>query len=322
MIQFIEGLKEIPFVESVSGSGEEGYNSYYGMNVSPKITKEPVDQLDGFIVAKYLQKETGSKFYPFIAGVYGALNSKNPKQAAETARSKSLADMKKRELLRNVMSNMGLDGKVYVTYDLWDDEFYWEIFREIARSLEPFEIQERVPNSGKGMRMNEYPLRTLGKMQSVIKNGFLDEWFSSGLYIPAEVTEAVWFKERKGVNFKIGPMESESIYDDIISENGIGIIGLEQPEYMAKATSDGNGGIVPAQVRKTVPYIGKSGQNRVFFSDNIADIAIFRMLDGDPSFQRAVTLAECYGAISGKGKSSKSYPEKVYELVKLGGGGL
>ncbi len=313
-------MKEIPIVESVSGFDEGGFDSYYGMNVSPKISNEPIDQVDGFIVAKYLQKETGSKFYPFIAGVYGALNSKNPKQAIETARNKSLADMKKRELLRNIMSNMGLDGEVYVTYDLWDDKFYWEIFREIARSLDPLEIQERVPSSRKGMRMNEYPLRTLGKMQSVIDNGFLNDWFSSGVYIPAEVAEAVWFKENKGVNFKIGPGKSESIYDDIILENGMGIIGLNQPEYLDRARSNGNGGFVPAQIRKTVPYIGKSGQNRVFFSDNIADIAIFRMPGENPSFQRALALSECYESIAGNGKISKSYPEKVYELVKLGGG--
>ena len=75
MIQFIsEDLKKrllsLPVVDSISETPGVNRNQYYGMNVSPSSNLEPVDQLDGFLVARLMQNEIGGEFYPFVAGAY------------------------------------------------------------------------------------------------------------------------------------------------------------------------------------------------------------------------------------------------------------
>lgn len=317
-MEFIKDIEKLDFVKDVSKpENYKSFNSYYGMNVSPSLFLEPIDQLDGFLVAKLIQKETNSNFFPFIAGCYEVFNSKFPEDAILTAKSKSRADNAKKELLRNIMSNLCLKGEVYITSDLWEDGNYWDIFRDVVSRLDLSEIEKRVPSSNPGMIMKYFPKQILGKMQGVIVDGLTDDWSSSAIYIPAEVAEAVWFKENLGVSFKIGPKSSESIYDDIISEYGMGIIGLTQPEYMEKAKVDEKGNFVPAKIAKTVPYIGKRNQNRVTFSDTIVDISMFKMPGENPSFQRALSLAKCYESLNGGGKRY-SDPVMVYELVKLG----
>ena len=118
------------FVCSVSGN-PSGSNLYYGLNVSSNIGLEPIDQLDGFLVA-YSQKP-GRSFYPYIAGVYNILNARSPEEARKTAAKRSKVEQQKKALLENIMKNLMLEGGVLTTYDMWDDQRYWEIVDRLFR---------------------------------------------------------------------------------------------------------------------------------------------------------------------------------------------
>ncbi len=295
MGDYITRVKELPIVKDILVSPDSSSEStYYGMNVSSRLDLEPLDQLDGFLVARAVQNEAGGEFYPFIAGVYEALNSPTAEQAFATARNRQRLDQEKRDLLlKNIMRNLKLDGEVLVTRDLWDDPEYWDIFREIIGGICPDELSERYPRKSR-LYMKKFPKNVLGAFQDVVGSR-IDDWYASVVYIPAEVAEAVWFQRYRDVGSKIGPITSERIYDDFIFQKGLNIIGLTQPV-------DG------------VPYIGKRGQNRVLFSDTLADIAVRRQ--GTPSFERALELAETDIFLIGTDNAPPVF--RVQGLVSLG----
>lgn len=287
----------------------ENADIYYGLNVSPSLDLEPIDQLDGFLVARHVQDTIYSKFYPFIAGVYGIFNACSVKEARDICKNRTRQDEDKKFLIESIMKNLALQGRVYTTYDIWNDTDYWRIFNEIIQNLDPQEISGKMP-SRKGMPMKDFPLSLLGNIMSCIDGSLLSQWHSRAVYIPAEVAEAVWFNRKLGVSFKIGP-ESEKIYDDIIKTYGMGIIELQQPVYVAR-----HSGETPI-LRNAMPYIGRRDQNRISFSDNLVDISILRGPKGNLSINRALLLAQLYQKTKEmNGAFSDAY--KIYELVKLG----
>lgn len=263
------------------------------------------------MIAKYIQTRIPSNFYVFIAGAYGALNAQSPEEAKKLAKNKKSLEEAKKQLLTNVFKNLGLNGKVYTTYDLWKDKEYWEILQEVIGKIDPEEISRKVRK--KGMPMREFPLEILSSAREVL-NGELSYWSSTAFYVPAEIAEAIWFKQKLDVSMKIGPSDSETLYDEFISKYNMGIIGMTQPTSFESGKLNEKLEFVPPSIRSVVPYIGREYQNRVSFSDNPADIAIIRKRN-TPSFNRALKLAKFYQKI--KSEEQKNDPFSIFDLIKL-----
>ena len=316
-----EGLERLPIVEQVIGPSVIGRpNLYYGMNVSRSPELEPLDQLDGFLVARYMQNVSGGEFFPFIAGCYDVLNATSPKEARDLKSRRCGADTRKARVLENVMGSLGLKGAVLTTRDLWDDPGYWRLFDEVLDGLDMDKLMERLPRRKAGsIMMRDFPTGLLGAYGKGNRNEKMASYPSALAYIPAEVAEAVWLRDNRGVGVKTGPMASESIYDDIIVGYGLGIIGLTQPEYFEGVTSDGER-ILGPRTRQAVPYIGKRGQNRVLITDTPVDIA-FRDTGDNPSYDRALALYDTYREVTYRSDGAASGPWAIWELIKLFRGG-
>lgn len=237
-------------------------NIYYGVSPSKKMFYEPIDHLDGFFLAKVMQKNSGAFFYPLIAGVYNTLNcgSPYPYRARKLFRRLAYREREKAELYDCIMDKLELEGDVILAQDVWCDKRYWEIFREVIKKIGVCEIVDRQREKGsnrgalRGMRFREFPKDLLGAYCEVFDNDYLKDVDSAALYVSAEVAEAVWLREKKNVGWKIGP-EAEEMYDDLIEKFGIGIVRFRQP-------SD------PLGNKKYSPYQGKEcEERRVFFSD-------------------------------------------------------
>lgn len=281
----------------------QNFNMYYGMNVSKTLALEPIDQLDGFLIASQMQKLEESNFYPFIAGLYESLNAQSSAEARLIARKRMLAENRKKILLENIMRNLKLEGTVYTTNDLWKDELYWEIVREVIPNIDKTDCRKS------GIEMREFPVEIFGKYGKLAKDIFI-QWRSASLYVPLEVAEAIWFKERKYVSIKIGPCETETVFDKIIKKYDIGIIGIKQPKCVYNEFYKGkNNGSV-----NVVPYIGRRNQERIFFSDFYDKIEYkIRKNPMNPSYKRAVLMSSL----------ESNYPisdsAKIARLIKLGG---
>lgn len=283
--------------------------SYYGLNVSSNINLEPIDQLDGFLVAKYIQQLFGpqERFYAYVAGVYNALNARSPKEALKTAEKRRQLEHGKKELLNRVIQRLAINSDVLTTYDLWDDEKYWELVDRFFYdgNYDYMPDRQRIVET---IKLREFPLEILGKMRDVVRNVPL--WIRSGaLYLPCEVAEAVWLKERYGVEWKIGP-PSEEVYDQFIVSEGIGIIHLGQPQAIENGS-----------VKKVMPYIGKSTQlGRFLFSDSKEEIER-KWYSGDPSTEYVLLLADTYDERLGMYEIPYGEPspmELIWELISLG----
>lgn len=281
-----------------------GKISYYGLNVSSDIDLEPIDQLDGFLVAKYIQQLFGQqeKFYAYVAGVYNTLNARSSKEALKTAEKRKQLEQEKKVLLQRVMSRLQINGSVLTTYDLWDDESYWEFVDRFFYDGN-YDYMPDTQKIRETVRLREFPLEILGKMKGVATN--VPTWIRSGaLYLPAEVAESLWLRERYGVEWKIGPA-SEETFDQFIAAEGIGIIRTAQP----KAIESGD-------VKDAMPYIGKSTQSqRILFSDTLLALS-GKCFVGNPSFERAFDLAGIYEELSGERGSGSM--ERIWRLISLG----
>lgn len=258
------------------------------MNVTPSPVREPLDQLDGLAV--YKASGCFDNMYTFIAGVYDSLNAQSAREARCIAKRRRRLEIQKKNMLNKITERAKVyGGFTYTTYDLWNDTDYWEIFKDkvsLARSSGRFPTR---------LKMKDFPMEILGRASEVLKKGSLDEYAASSLYTPLEVAEAIWFKEKRNVGFKIGPYETEKPFDDEISKFDIGIIGLKQPYCVKKG-----------KLIKTSPYRGQKNEERVFLSDNYD--AINEKLSrnpGNPSYERAEYIV---GLL---------FPELVCERKKL-----
>ena len=93
---------------------------------------------------------------------------------------------------------------------------------------------------------------------------------------------------------------------------------MTQPECNEKAKVDEKGNFIGHRKINTVPYTGRKNQNRISFSDTLGDISMIRMTGDNPSFDRALILANCYENLNGR-KRKYSSAERIHDLVKLGG---
>ncbi|HLD78381.1 MAG TPA: hypothetical protein VJB16_05120, partial [archaeon] len=190
------------------------------------------------------------------------------------------------------------------------DPEYWAMVADVAKEMDPGALGTRA-----GLALRDFPLEALGAAPRVLPRDVIDAWSAPAFYVPVEVGEAVWLREKRGVAYKVGP-ESERLYDRFIGPRGMGIVVMKQPRCMVRAKTDANGGYRPAQEVECVPYIGKAGQERVLFSDTLADIGL-RLQGCGASYERAVRLARCYQDLGGFPELSKV--QAVNALVRLGG---
>jgi len=270
--------------------------------VSANASLEPIDQLDGFLAAAHVQRNTGALFYPYIAGVYNCLNARSPKEAAKQAERRAVLDAGKQALLSSVMINLAISGTVLTTYDFWNETRYWEIVRCLLEDgivgRLPEDLRER------GIRLGDFPREIAGNMGKSLGRSF-DNLYTGSLYVPVEVAEALWLRKRYGVDWKIGP-PSEELYDRFIEESGIGIIRTPQPS----ATEDG-------EVKIAMPYIGKAAQTgRILFSDDMSSLQR-KAFDGNPSFGYAFKLSDAYEKLFGNDGYSRRPAERIYNLIEL-----
>ena len=289
-------------VASLSPGTDDG-NTYYGLNVSSNIGLEPIDQLDGFLVASYIQKSDPQKyFYPYIAGVYNVLNARSPDEALKVAAKKQQAERQKKKLLCNLMSNLGISGQVLTTCDMWDDEDYWKIVDRLFSGG----IYDALPQEQRArgtITLASFPCQLLGRMKYV--TGKIPKFIESGsLYVPVEVAEAIWLREKYGVGWKIGPF-SEEIYDNFIIREGIGIVRLRQPKALENGIE-----------KEVMPYIGKSTQPlRITFSDTEETLGPKCIAD-NPSFSEAIRLADAFDQqLDGE---ARDYIQEINRLISLG----
>ena len=275
-------LPELPFVSFIRYPANQcTYRTYYGLNTSSSLNLEPVDQLDGFAVARCLQRVyKDADFFPYVAGVYGVFNARSLDEATKIAKKKDDLDLRKKDMLRNCMVSLGLRGEVLTTRDLWGDKRYWEIFAKLFDE----KIYDKMPDylKARGMSMGGFPQEVLGCGRDIID--LVQRYFSGSMYVPAEVAEALWLKERFGIDWKIGPGKTEEIYDRIIAGYGMGIIGLEQLQALENGVK-----------KDVLPYIGKSTQPlRITFSDT-PDTLKAKCVTDNSSFILAERLARELG---------------------------
>lgn len=266
----------------VPGNG----NVYYGMNVSGQQRYEPIDQLDGFLVGKAMQLDTGASFYPYVAGVYGVFNTTSPQRARKTKRQMTRRETEKAGLLNNIMTNLQLEGKVVLASEIWDDPSYWQFFSEAIEQIGGEQKLIEDSSMQQAQFFGKLPKELLGSYASVLDADYLKEVDSAVLYLPAEIAEALWFRKNRGVEWKIGP-ESEQMYDTWIERWGIGTVEFRQP--MSWDDVDGFDEPVPVS-----PYQGKERQQqRIFFSDTSDRLAFKREYNPfNPSLREAERLVE------------------------------
>jgi len=248
-------------------------NVYYGMNVSGN-QREPIDQLDGFLLAKAIQQRNNIEFYPFLAGVYGIFNARSTKDAVKEQRRLLRRESEKKILLTNILNNLEINGKVLTTYDFWNDEYYWKIVENVSN-----EVKADLEDYGIGyITFSELPKELLGAFTNVLDNNFLAEMDAADIYSIAEVAEAVYLKEKYNVGIKIGPT-TEEYYDKAIRKYNIGTIQFRVPKVWGPCFD----------TLDAVPYIGKSSEmSRIFFKESENRSMSF---DKDnPSYIEAQTL--------------------------------
>src|SRR3989338_8825960 len=162
---------------------------YYGMNVSPSLALEPVDQVDGFLVARAAQERVGGRFYALVAGQYECLNAANGRFARNTSANRRSADRAKKGMLECVLRGLALEGEIVVTADLWEDPEYWAMVADVAKEMDPGALGTRA-----GLALRDFPLEALGAAPRVLPRDVIDAWSAPAFYVPVEVGEAVWLR--------------------------------------------------------------------------------------------------------------------------------
>jgi len=275
------------------------------------LRDEPLDQIDGFLVARDIQNRCKGKFYVLIAGVYNCLNSASEEEGEKSFKENLIRERKKRELLSKLFLSLDLQGEVLISSEVWKDKRYWELVRQVATNLNSEEISKQTGR--KGIKLSQFPYKVFENADAIYED--VKDWDSCSFYVPTEVAEAIWLKERYNVSLKIGPLDTEKIYDEVIVKYGLGIIGMIQPSYRARARPEKES-YIPPRIKDCVPYIGRKEQNRILFSDNLGEV--LRKEDGNPSFQRALELAAYFQRLN---YSNDGQPKsrQIYELIQLAG---
>ncbi len=238
-----EGIRKFALAERADM--QETRMAYYG--VSTSRFREPLDQLDAFLLASRLRR-TGVDIglTVFIAGQFSILNGRPPGELLA-------AEDRKLESLRAAARAVGVRAYFLRTRDLWTTSAYWE---EVERwSGAPGIISGR-----KGPPFSEVAPKLEPGVTAAMPRGLLDElgrFDAPSLYRLFEVAEAAWMKRFFQAGCKIGPA-SEQEYDEFIG-GFMGIVQLGQPLDLRSTAS---------RPKPVTPYIGKEGEERIFLCDS------------------------------------------------------
>ncbi|MBI1293673.1 hypothetical protein GC175_01795 [bacterium] len=250
--------------------------SYYGFNVT-KTEREPIDQVHGLLAAKRIQKANIHRFgepgvfIAFIAGVFEILNAQTPKHLNRILKKNTAKDQAKYRLFQSLMNAYDINSDILLTPDLWQNAEYWEIFAglfESGRYTEDQLIDDTMKWYSSAEQLNSLcKVRDLPESVVKIPSSLLNligHWPAAIIYTPAEVAEAIYLAEVKGVNCKIGHVD-ERVYDKYIMEL-MDTVHLRQPVDLRSRYLD------PITV---TPYIEKHKKNkelRIYFDDTPGEI--------------------------------------------------
>jgi len=276
-------------------------SSYYGFNVS-KTHEEPVDQIHGFIAAKRIQDSlsvsspsTVPAFNALVAGEFEILNATSLEDLQTIHERNRERDLKKKLLFERIFRRFDLNGRVWVSTDIFSDSRFWETFADVLMDSR-FSRGNLINDA-----MQWYNSRD--DLEAVIKVGDLPDslvkipskirkricsWPASILYTPLEVSEAAYFARHHGVSVKIGHM-GERVYDKYIIQY-VDVVHLRQPTDFKMSR---------LRPRGVTPYIHKDRPRdpkvRIFFGDTADDIRA--RLDGYPVEDYIETISESLGPL-------------------------
>ncbi len=220
-------------------------SAYYGISTSR--FREPLDQLDVFLLASRLQRAGADiSLTVFIAGQFAMLNGR-------LCADLLLAEERKLVSLRAAAGAIGISPSFLRTGDLWSAPAYWE-------EVERWKGAPGIISGRKGPLFSEIAPNLGPGVIAAMPPGLMDAlslFDAPSLYRLFEVAEAAWMKRELQAGCKIGPA-SEQEYDDFIG-GFMGIVQLRQPLDFRSTAS---------QPKPVTPYIGKEGEERIFFEDS------------------------------------------------------
>lgn len=251
-------------------------NTYYGFNVT-KTDREPIDQVHAFLSAKRIQEhnlkhygQTG-QFFPFVAGVFEVLNAKDERGIQRILKINVVKDARKKQIFEKLMREYGINGKVYLTQDLWKASRYWAIFKTLFESgqftkgqlirdtMKFYDTEEQLMSVSK---VSDIPSEIITLPADLLN--LIGDWPAAIIYTPAEVAEAIFFSQEEHVNLKIGHVE-ERVYDKYLMSI-MDVVHLRQPVDMLSRRGN---------PMKVTPYIAKHRRKkkiRIFFDDTVDSI--------------------------------------------------
>lgn len=272
------------FLESVEKISQELTSNFYcGFNVT-KTNKEPIDQLQSFIVAKRIQDcnfiNTGNKgiFISFIGGLFEVLNCKDISEVNQLTEINRPKEESKKKLYQKIYDFYGLEGKILTTEDLWKDQKYWDILKNLfdkqvfTRGLlinDTLNFYESKDQLLSGLKVKDLPSSIVNLPLEFVKK--IGNYPAPILYTPAEVSEAYYLQEKYGVTTKIGQAQ-ERPYDKYLYSE-FSVYRFKQPVGLNSTLN---------KPETVTPYIDKSNfeisgmtktDTRIYFDDTIEQIS-------------------------------------------------
>ncbi|MBD3209760.1 hypothetical protein GF318_00065 [Candidatus Micrarchaeota archaeon] len=248
---------------------------YYGMSTSRY--SEPLDQLDVMLLMSKLRKQgLGNSLTIFVAGRFAQLNGRDRDELVDS-------EKKKVSVLSAVATVLdSVPVVLTTTTGLWSDPAYW---KEVDRFREWDGILDKKRNGLPFSRVYESFEPELKQAMPPGLVSAISEVDAPSLYRLFEVAEASYMRKKMGIQAKAGPAFEEE-YDRYI-RNFMQIVQLSQPlDFRSTAK----------KIKPVVPYIGKQGEDRVFFSDGKMELCMKMKklanrasgqpiyLDGNPKF--------------------------------------
>jgi hypothetical protein len=266
---FLEGTDE--------GIVNSPINAYVGVNVS-KTENEPIDQILFFTTLKRIQNwnltnfgEKGESII-FIGGLFEILNATNSQEVNQIIEINIAKEKEKQELYEKIIKKFGLNTKILITTNLWEDEKYWKLLSEqfennkftrgqlINDSLNFYNSKEQLFETIKVKELTKYLVNL--PLEFIKRYG---NWPAPIMYTPAEVTESLFINQYMNINMKVGQAQ-ERVYDKYLI-NTLSTIRLKQSLALNSTRLKS----IPV-----TPYIDKVKQKeeiRIFFNDTPAIVS-------------------------------------------------
>ncbi len=293
----LEGVEQLPMNSVIM--------AYYGFNVS-KMDQEPIDQIQGFLIAKRIQEWNQKKFgesglfIPFIGGLFEILNCKNTNDISNVLSQSNPKELAKQKMFNAISELFQINCECLITKNLWQDQQYWKILKNlfdkqvftrgllINNALNFYDSKDQLMAT---MKVKELPRNLVDLPLECIKK--IGNYPASLLYTPAEVTEAFYLSEKYGINTKLGQSQ-ERVYDRYMYNN-FSVFRLKQPVALNSKKNN------PLTV---TPYIAKSVNNssgkakkslRIYFSDTVSQIQT--KIETTLTEEYVYTVDEKYGEV-------------------------